>query len=75
MVVTNLIKKISEISDVYDDFILGVINYAKKNPKHVKILNDYLDNHCDVTTSDVVEFIIQQPDFRSYSATLKKKVG
>ena len=72
---TNLIKKISEISDVYDDFVLGVINYAKKNPKHVKILNDYLDNHRDVTTSDVVEFIIQQPDFHSYSATLKQKVG
>ena len=76
MFVTNLIKKISEFSDVYDDFVLGVINYAKKNPKHVKILNNYLDNNRNLTTSDVVEFIIQQPDFHSYSATLKKrKVG
>ena len=71
MFVTNLIKKISGISDVYDDFILGVISYAKKKPNHVKILNDYLDDHRDATTSDVVEFIIQQPDFHSYSVTLK----
>ena len=71
----NLMKKISDIPDVYDDFVSGVINYAKKEPSHVEILNDYLDNGRDLTTSDVVEFIIQQPDFHSYSATLKQTVG
>ena len=71
----NLMKKVSEISDVYDDFVSGVMNYAKKDPKHVEILNDYLDNGRNLTTSDVVEFIIQQPDFHSYSATLKQTVG
>lgn len=72
---TDLIKKISEISDVYDDFVLGVINYAKKNPEHVKLLNDYLDKNDNLTTSDVVRFIMIQPDFHSYSATLQQKVG
>lgn len=72
---TNLVKKISEISDVYDDFILGVINYAKRKPEHVSILNEFIDNNPNSTTSDVVEFIVQQPDFHSYSAALNKKVG
>lgn len=72
---TNLIRKINEISDVYDDFVLGVINYAKRKPEHVKILNDYIDSNPNLTTSDIVEFIIQQPDFHSYSATIQKKVG
>ena len=71
----NLMKKISDIPDVYDDFVSGVINYAKKEPSHVEILNDYLDNGRDLTTSDVVEFIIQQHDFRNFSATLKHTVG
>lgn len=67
---TELIKKISEISDVYEDFVLGVISYAKKDPAHVRILNDYLEDTPDLTTSDVVEFIIRQPDFHRYSAAL-----
>lgn len=71
----NLMKKISDIPDVYDDFVSGVINYAKKEPSHVEILNDYLDNGRDLTTSEVVEFIIQQPDFHNFSATLKHTVG
>ena len=65
---TDLIRKISELSDVYDDFILGVVNYAKKKPEHVKKLNEYFDSHSDLTTSDVVEFIMTQPDFHAYSA-------
>lgn len=67
---TDLIRKISDIEDVYDDFILGVINYAKRNPEHIKLLNDYIDNHPHLSTSDVVYFISTQPDFHSYSATI-----
>ena len=45
---TELITKLSMISDVYDDFILGVINYAKKKPEHVDILLDYINSDEDV---------------------------
>jgi hypothetical protein len=72
---TNLTKRISELPDVYDDFILGVLNYAKKDPEHVKKLNEFMNNDSPITTSDVVEFIMSQPDFHNYSATLQKKVG
>lgn len=72
MFLTELIKKISEISDVYEDFVLGVISYAKKDSAHVRILNDYLEDNPDLTTSDMVEFIIRQPDFHRYSAASKQ---
>ena len=65
----ELIQQLSNISDAYDDFILGVINYAKKNPDHLNILTDYLRNNSALTSSDVIAFIINQPDFHSYSAT------
>lgn len=67
----ELIQKLCRIPDVYDDFILGVINYAKKKPEHIKLLNEYMDTHLDISTSDVVFFISTQPDFHSYSAANK----
>lgn len=65
---TDLIRKVNELPDVYDDFLLGVINYAKKNPEHVKLLNEYFDSHSGLSTADVVEFIMSQPNFHTYSA-------
>ena len=67
----ELIELLSNISDAYDDFILGVINYAKKDPAHIDILNKYMRGKTDLTTSDVIGFIISQPDFHNYSATKK----
>mgnify|MGYP006988833824 CR=1 FL=1 len=72
---TELITKLSMISDVYDDFILGVINYAKKKPEHVDILLDYINSDEDVMTSDVVKFIMLQPDFHDYGFNIQENVG
>ena len=67
---TDLIRKISHIKDVYDEFVLGVINYAKRKPEHIKLLNDYIDNHPNLSTPDLVYFISIQPDFHNYSASM-----
>lgn len=69
----ELIEKLIKITGSYDDFILGVISYAKKNPEHIKILKDFLNSNPNATTSAVIEYIIQQPDFRSYSAYAQQK--
>lgn len=62
----ELIQHLSNISDAYDDFIFGVINYAKKDPSHIKNLNNYMRGKNDLTSSDIINFIISQPDFHSY---------
>jgi hypothetical protein len=67
----ELIQHLSNISDAYDDFILGVISYAKKNSSHIDILNDYMRNKTNLTSSDIIAFIMRQPDFHDYSATNK----
>ncbi|MBO5597419.1 MAG: hypothetical protein J5943_02290 [Oribacterium sp.] len=67
----ELIKLLSNISDAYDDFIFGTINYAKKDPSHIEILKDYMSGKSDLTSSDVIAFIMKQPDFHNYSATKK----
>lgn len=72
----ELIQRLSAIPDTYDDFLLGVINYAKKDPSHIEILNDFMRNNPDATSSDVVYFIINQADFYNFSATKEiKQVG
>lgn len=68
----ELIQRLCNIPDAYDDFILGVISYAKKNPAHVELLNNYMKNSSkSLISCDIIEFIASQPDFYSYSATKK----
>ena len=50
---------------LYDDFVLGVINYAKQQPEHVSLLHRLLDENTNISSSDIIEFIYNQPDFRS----------
>ena len=38
----ELIKQLSNISDAYVDFILGVMNYVKRDSSHVELLNSSL---------------------------------
>ena len=65
----ELIQQLTNIPDAYDDFILGTINYAKKDPAHIEILKKYLCSESNLTSSDVIAFIMNQPDFHSFSAT------
>ena len=65
----ELIQQLSNIPDAYDDFILGTVNYVKKDPSHLNILKDFMRDKTNLVSSDIVAFIISQPDFHSYSAT------
>lgn len=69
----ELIGHLNNIPDAYDDFILGVINYAKINSSHIEVLNNFMKNKTNLKTSDVIAFIMNQPDFHDYSATNKVK--
>lgn len=64
----ELIQRLSMVPDAYDDFIMGVINYAEKDTSHVEVLNNYMSGNADLTSSDIVRFIMEQPDFHDFSA-------
>ncbi len=59
----ELIDKLYALPNVYEDFIYGTVDYAKEKPEHLRLLLDYLRNNDNLTTSDVVYFIMTQPDF------------
>ncbi len=69
----ELVRLLGNVSDAYDDFILGTINYAKKDPSHIENLKGFLKSKTNLTSSDVISFIINQPDFHSFSATKEKE--
>ncbi len=71
----ELIQQIINIPDANDDFIFGTINYAKKDPSHISSLKAFMSGKENLTSSDIVAFIISQPDFHSYSATTKQVNG
>ncbi len=59
----NLIKRLNSIPNAYFEFIDSTLDYAKSKPEHVELLNDYLENHQNPTTSDIIRLISTQPDF------------
>ncbi len=67
----ELIQQLSNIPDAYGDFISGTINYAKKDISHISILEEFMRGKTNLVSSDVIAFIVSQPDFHSYSATKK----
>ncbi len=64
----ELIKRLNEIPNSYFDFVAGVVTYVKQKPKRLKNVMEFLDESKDITPSDVVKFIMQQPDFHEYSS-------
>ena len=60
----EIIKKLETIPNAYFAFIAGVNTYIKDNPDRQRRLLEFLNtSNGDLTTSDVIKFISDQPDF------------
>ena len=55
--------RLENIKDSYFDFVDAIIHYAKRKQEHLDLLNKFLDEHPETSTSDVVYFVSIQPDF------------
>jgi len=68
----ELVNKLKAIPGSYFGFVAGISTYAKKKPERLKKVMDYIDNTPNLTTSDIVEFVIRQPDFHEDGFSKKK---
>lgn len=66
--IEELANRLENIPDAYPDFILGVLAYAKKKPERLKRVMDYINSKPDITSSDIVGFVMGQDDFHEDSA-------
>lgn len=59
----ELYNRLCGIDDSYFEFVDSVMSYVKQTPKHLYIVADFLNNNESASSSDVLRFIIKQPDF------------
>ena len=74
-----LIKKkvFEELGYFYEDFIYAVLTYVKKNSDRMSRVKTYIQEHPEALTSDVLQFISDQPDFYedAFRGNLKVQAG
>ena len=71
MSLQELKTRLLHIKDAYHSFIVGIMVYAEKKQTRVDAIAKFLDEHPDATTSDVVGFVSNQPDFYDDAAPVK----
>lgn len=55
--------RLKNILDSYSDFVDGIVTYANDDFNRVKLITDFLNRNVQCTSSDVIEFTFDQPDF------------
>ena len=71
----ELYEMLVDFPDSYDSFVDGTMSYARKKPERMMKIIDYIKNNIGLTSSDVVLFIINQPDFYEDSAVNRAMVS
>lgn len=67
----ELYSKLSSIPDSYEDFVCGVIGYAATSIYRKEKVMHYLEQNPYTTSSQVVEYIMRQPDFHDAAKQTK----
>lgn len=71
----QLMKKLNELPDTYFGFVAGVVAYVRKKPERLDKVMRYIENTDSITPSDIVKFIMLQPDFHEDGLSLQEQVG
>ena len=71
----ELYAKLNAIPDSYFGFVMGIISYAKRKPERLNKVLQFLNEATNPTSSDVVQFVMEQPDFHEFGLSLQEKVG
>ena len=69
----ELVKRLYQIPDSYFGFIAGVIAYVRRKPERVETVMHFLDTAASPSSSDVLWFISNQPDFHEFGLTSKHR--
>ena len=65
---------LNNISDSYFDFVVGIMAYAKKKPERIEIIRDFIIDNPTALTSDIIEFVSEQPDFLEENVAKTKEL-
>ena len=71
----ELVKKLNAIPNSYFGFVAGIVTYTKKKPERLQKVMNFIDASDNLTPSDVVKFVMSQPDFHEDGLGLKEIAG
>ena len=71
----ELIRKLNDIPNSYYGFVMGIVNYAKQKPERLGKVLGFINDSKNITTSDVIKFVMDQSDFHESGLGLKEMVG
>ena len=66
--IKELEEKLKSIEDTYEDFVGGILQYCKKKKSRLDAVLEYINLNPNCSSSDVVEFVSNQPDFKEDAA-------
>lgn len=58
-----LIKMLTNVDDYYEDFIIAVLSYVNRKEQRYELVIEYIENHPEALSTDILEFISNQSDF------------
>ena len=59
----DLYYTLNNLPDTYFEFVDSVMSHIKKKPKRLSAVQDYIKCNLSSSTSDILHFIMKQPDF------------
>lgn len=71
----ELIIKLNNIPNSYFGFVAGITAYAEKKTERLEKIMQYINTTENLTTADVVRFVMLQPDFHEDGLSDKELVG
>ena len=63
----RLTELLNNISDTYYDFVVGVLNYAKRSSENLEDMTAFIENHPEADTSDILEYMINRDDYYEHA--------
>ena len=67
----ELIEKLNAIPNSYFDFVSAIVSYTKKKPERLKTVLQFLNENPEASSSDVICFVANQPDFAEDAACMQ----
>lgn len=59
----ELLDRLKSMPGSYNGFVNGIMAYARKKPQRIDVVLEYMKTNDELTCSDVVKFVSDQPDF------------
>ena len=59
-------RRLEQVSDSYFNFVVGILNYTEKKAERDEAVNRFMDENPNACASDIIGFVMNQPDFHEY---------